>query len=80
MNIKAGAFVLATVLLTTLSATESETYDQEAMPTPGPASTVPAASLGLRFRLTKKSHVNFRLNLAAGRDGHTVTVGIGEAF
>jgi surface antigen Omp85-like protein len=41
---------------------------------------LPAAGLGLRFRLTRKSHVNFRLDFALGRDGHTVTVGIGEAF
>jgi outer membrane translocation and assembly module TamA len=41
---------------------------------------LPAAGLGLRFRLTKKSHVNFRIDFAVGRDGHTVTVGLGEAF
>jgi hypothetical protein len=41
---------------------------------------LPAAGLGLRFRLTKKTHVNFRADYAVGRDGHTVTVGIGEAF
>ncbi len=38
MNIKAGAFVLATILLTALSASESETYAQEPTPTPSPAS------------------------------------------
>jgi hypothetical protein len=41
---------------------------------------LPAAGLGLRFRLTKKTHVNFRADYAVGRDGHTVTVGLGEAF
>ncbi len=41
---------------------------------------LPAAGLGLRFRLTKKTHVNFRVDFAVGRDGHTTTVGIGEAF
>lgn len=38
MSIKAGAFVLATVLLTALSAMGSETYAQEPTPTPSSAS------------------------------------------
>jgi hypothetical protein len=41
---------------------------------------LPGAGAGLRFRLAKKSHLNFRVDFAVGRDGHTVTVGIGEAF
>ena len=41
---------------------------------------LPAAGAGARFRLTKESHVNFRVDLAVGRTGHTVTIGVGEAF
>ncbi len=41
---------------------------------------LPAAGAGARFRLTKESHVNFRVDLAVGRNGHTVTIGVGEAF
>ena len=41
---------------------------------------LPAAGAGARFRLTKESHINFRVDLAVGRNGHTVTVGVGEAF
>ena len=41
---------------------------------------LPAAGAGGRFRLTKESHVNFRVDFAVGRNGHTVTIGVGEAF
>ena len=41
---------------------------------------LPAGGAGARFRLTKESHVNFRVDFAVGRNGHTVTVGVGEAF
>lgn len=41
---------------------------------------LPAAGAGARFRLTKESHINLRVDLAVGRTGHTVTIGVGEAF
>lgn len=41
---------------------------------------LPAAGAGARFRLTKETHVNLRVDLAVGRNGHTVTIGVGEAF
>jgi hypothetical protein len=41
---------------------------------------LPAGGGGLRFRLTKKDHVNFRVDYGIGRVGHTFTMGIGEAF
>ena len=41
---------------------------------------LPAAGAGGRFRLTRESHVNFRVDFAVGRNGHTVTIGVGEAF
>ena len=41
---------------------------------------LPAGGGGLRFRLTKKDHVNFRADYGIGTVGHTFTMGIGEAF
>jgi hypothetical protein len=41
---------------------------------------LPAGGGGLRFRLTKKDHVNFRVDYGIGRVGHTFTMGVGEAF
>ena len=34
---------------------------------------LPATGLGLRFRLTKKSHVNFRVDFAVGGGGDIST-------
>ena len=41
---------------------------------------LPAAGAGLRFKLDKKNHINYRVDFAVGRDGHTLSIGVGEAF
>jgi hypothetical protein len=41
---------------------------------------LPAAGAGLRFTIEKKNHVNYRIDWAVGRAGHTLTIGVGEAF
>ncbi len=41
---------------------------------------LPSGGGGLRFRLTKKDHINFRIDYGIGRVGHTVNIGVGEAF
>jgi hypothetical protein len=41
---------------------------------------LPAGGGGIRFRLTKKDHVNFRIDYGIGKVGHTLSMGIGEAF
>ena len=41
---------------------------------------LPAAGAGLRFTLDKKNHINYRIDWAIGRAGHTLSIGIGEAF
>lgn len=41
---------------------------------------LPAAGAGLRFKLDKKNHINYRIDWAIGRAGHTLTIGVGEAF
>ncbi|HKR60289.1 MAG TPA: BamA/TamA family outer membrane protein [Pyrinomonadaceae bacterium] len=41
---------------------------------------LPAAGVGLRFNLDKKNHINYRVDLAFGREGRTVSIGVGEAF
>lgn len=41
---------------------------------------LPAGGVGGRFRISKESHINFRVDYGVGRNGHTVTVGVGEAF
>jgi hypothetical protein len=41
---------------------------------------LPAGGGGVRFRLTKKDHVNLRADYAIGRVGHTFSMGLGEAF
>jgi hypothetical protein len=41
---------------------------------------LPAGGGGIRFRLTKKDHVNFRVDYGIGKVGHTFSMGIGEAF
>ena len=35
---------------------------------------------GLRFKLSRKYNVNLRADIAQGKDGHTFSMGIGEAF
>jgi len=41
---------------------------------------LPAAGAGLRFQLDKKNHINYRVDFAIGREGRTLSIGIGEAF
>lgn len=41
---------------------------------------LPAAGAGLRFVLDKKNHINYRIDWAIGRAGHTLSIGLGEAF
>ncbi|HTH51198.1 MAG TPA: BamA/TamA family outer membrane protein [Pyrinomonadaceae bacterium] len=41
---------------------------------------LPAAGVGLRFKVDKKNHINYRIDLGFGRGGHTVTMSVGEAF
>jgi hypothetical protein len=41
---------------------------------------LPSGGGGARFELSKKHHVNLRVDLAQGKDSHTWSVGVGEAF
>ena len=41
---------------------------------------LPAGGAGLRFTLDKKNHINYRVDVAFGRDGRTLSIGVGEAF
>jgi hypothetical protein len=41
---------------------------------------LPAAGVGLRFTLEKKNHINYRIDWGVGRAGHTLVIGVGEAF
>jgi hypothetical protein len=41
---------------------------------------LPAGGVGLRLLLSKDYHVNLRSDFAWGKDGHTFTLGVGEAF
>jgi hypothetical protein len=41
---------------------------------------LPSAGAGGRFQLSKKYHVNLRVDYAQGKDTHTWSVGVGEAF
>jgi outer membrane protein assembly factor BamA len=41
---------------------------------------LPSGGAGLRFQLSKQYHVNLRADIAQGKDGHTFSMGIGEAF
>lgn len=41
---------------------------------------LPAAGAGLRFTLDKKNHINYRIDVAFGREGRTISIGVGEAF
>ncbi len=41
---------------------------------------LPGAGAGLRFKLDKKNHINYRIDFAYGREGHTLSIGVGEAF
>jgi hypothetical protein len=41
---------------------------------------LPAGGGGLRFKVSRKYNLNFRADLAQGKEGHTFSMGIGEAF
>lgn len=41
---------------------------------------LPAAGAGLRFKLDKKNHINYRIDVGVGRAGRTLSIGVGEAF
>jgi hypothetical protein len=41
---------------------------------------LPAGGGGLRFLLSKQYHVNLRADIAQGVNGHTFSMGVGEAF
>jgi hypothetical protein len=41
---------------------------------------LPALGAGARFELSKQYHVNLRADIAQGKDGHTFSMGVGEAF
>ncbi len=41
---------------------------------------LPSAGGGVRFELSKRYHVNLRVDFAQGKDNHTWSVGVGEAF
>jgi hemolysin activation/secretion protein len=41
---------------------------------------LPAGGGGLRFKISSKYKLNFRADIAQGKDGHTFSMGIGEAF
>lgn len=41
---------------------------------------LPAVGAGLRFKLDKKNHINYRVDFAFGREGRTISIGLGEAF
>jgi outer membrane protein assembly factor BamA len=41
---------------------------------------LPAGGGGLRFKISQKYKLNFRADFAQGKDGHTFSMGIGEAF
>jgi hypothetical protein len=43
-------------------------------------SVLPSVGGGLRFMLSKKNHVNLRADFAQGKEGHTFSMGVGEAF
>jgi len=41
---------------------------------------LPAGGGGLRFKISAKYKLNFRADLAQSKDGHTFSMGVGEAF
>lgn len=41
---------------------------------------LPAAGVGLRFKLDKTNHINYRIDFGWGRNGHTVSMSVSEAF
>jgi hypothetical protein len=41
---------------------------------------LPGGGIGLRFKLDKKNHINYRIDLGFGREGRALSIGVGEAF
>jgi hypothetical protein len=41
---------------------------------------LPGGGVGLRFKLDKKNHINYRIDVGVGREGRTISIGVGEAF
>lgn len=41
---------------------------------------LPAAGVGIRFKLDKKNHINYRVDFGFGRSGYTVSMSVTEAF
>ena len=41
---------------------------------------LPAAGVGLRFKLDKTNHINYRIDLGFGRSGPTLSMSVTEAF
>ena len=41
---------------------------------------LPAAGAGVRFTLSTKYHLNLRVDAAKGKNNHTISMGVGEAF
>jgi Omp85 superfamily domain len=41
---------------------------------------LPSGGAGARFELSKKYHVNLRIDFAQGKNSHTWSIGVGEAF
>lgn len=46
----------------------------------GYSDLLPAGGGGIRFRLLKKYPINFRVDYGQGKDGHTLSIGVMEAF
>jgi len=44
------------------------------------ANPLPSGGFGIRYLLAKANKVNFRVDVAWGKDGHAVYLGVGEAF
>jgi hypothetical protein len=44
------------------------------------ADMLPAGGGGMRFRLTKKNPINFRIDYGVGKNGGALIVGVAEAF
>ena len=46
----------------------------------GISDLLPAGGAGIRFRLTRKNRINFRIDYAVGKTGGALSIGVGEAF
>lgn len=41
---------------------------------------LPAAGVGIRFKLEKENHINYRVDFGFGRSGYTISMSVTEAF